>query len=453
MRTAAPGSERPAETTDGGLTDPLTGLGNCRRLLANIRRLIADRAADPAPFVVGIVDLDGFKPVNDLFGRTSGDEILRQAAMRLKGAGDERCTMVRLGADEFGFLLPFTFSEAAATAQARILIEVLSAPYDLGERSARLSASVGCALYFDAAESADDLIRRAETALYDAKRAGRGKVVVYSQEIEDKARRVTGIEQALRRAVAASEVEPWFQPIVSLSTRRILGCEALARWSDRDLGIVSPAEFIPIAEERGIIGQLSQVLLRQAARAAVDWPLDVHLSFNLSPSQLVDQNTSDQILAILEETGLAPGRLQIEITETGMMSEPASAEKIVGDMRAAGIHIALDDFGTGQSSLGRLRQFHFDTIKIDQTFVATILTDPPTEHIVRAILAMCRGLDKDVVAEGIENEEQAARLASFGCQKGQGYFFGRPMRADAIAAHVHGRAAHGLAASPPATSA
>lgn len=446
MRTAALGIERPEEASDVGLTDLLTGLGNDRRFMAKIRRLISDRASDPAPFVVGIVDLDGFKPVNDLFGMASGDEILRQAAMRLKAALDSRCTIVRLGADEFGFLLPLTFSEAAAGEQARILIEVLSAPYDLGERSARLSASVGCALYFTAAEGAEDLMRKAETALYDAKRAGRGKVVVYSQEIEENARRVTRIEQALRRAVAAGEVEPWFQPIVSLSTRRVLGCEALARWTDRDLGVVSPAEFIPIAEERGIIGQLSQVLLRKAARAAADWPEDVYLSFNLSPSQLVDQNTSYQVLSILKETGLPPSRLQIEITETGMMSEPTSAEKIVGDLRAAGIHIALDDFGTGQSSLGRLRQLHFDTIKIDQSFVAAMLNDPPTQHILRAILAMCDGLEKDVVAEGIECEEQAARLAFFGCQKGQGYFFGRPMRAEATAMHVHGHATRPAAA-------
>ncbi|WP_187969648.1 putative bifunctional diguanylate cyclase/phosphodiesterase [Aquibium microcysteis] len=441
MRTAALGIARPEETSEAGLTDLLTGLGNSRRFLAKIRRLIADRASDPAPFVVGIVDLDGFKPVNDLFGMASGDEILCQAAMRLRAALDPRCTIVRLGADEFGFLLPLTFSEAAAGEQARILIEVLSAPYDLGERSARLSASVGCALYFTAAEGAEDLIRKAETALYDAKRAGRGRVVVYSQEIEDKARRVTLIEQALRRAVAAGEVEPWFQPIVCLSSRRVLGCEALARWTDRDLGVVSPGEFIPIAEERGIIGQLSQVLLRKAALAAADWPEEVYLSFNLSPSQLVDQNTSDHVLSILAETGLPPGRLQIEITETGMMCEPASAERIVEDLRSAGIRTALDDFGTGQSSLGRLRQLHFDTIKIDQSFVAAMLTDPPTQHIVRAILAMCDGLEKDVVAEGIECEEQAARLAFFGCQKGQGYFFGRPMRAEATAAHVHGYAA------------
>ncbi len=440
MYQAMPRADRTDDAQEAGFTDALTGLGNARRFLGKVERLIAERAEDPAPFTVGIVDLDGFKPINDLFGRVCGDQILQQAALRLRAAMDERSTVVRLGADEFGFLLPMVFSEAAATEQAHMLIEILSAPYDLGERSARLSASVGSALYFAASDGADDLIRKAETALYNAKRAGRGKVVVYSQEIEDAARRVTRIEQALRRAVSAGEVEPHFQPIVSLSTRRILGFEALARWNDRDLGMVSPGVFIPIAEERGIIGALAQVLLRKAARAAVDWPADTFLSFNLSPSQLVDQRTSEQVLAILAETGLPPQRLEIEITETGMMCDPASAEAIVEDLRAAGIRIALDDFGTGQSSLGRLRQLHFDKIKIDQAFVAAMLGDPPSEHIIRAILAMCQGLQMDVVAEGIECEEQAARLHEFGCPKGQGYFFGKPMTAAAALFRLTGAA-------------
>jgi diguanylate cyclase (GGDEF)-like protein len=431
-------ADRADDGPDAGFTDMLTGLGNGRRFLGKIERLMADRADDPAPFAVGIVDLDGFKPVNDLFGRSSGDRILQQAAQRLGAAMGERSTVVRLGADEFGFLMPMVFSEAAAAKHAHMLIEILSAPYDLGERSARLSASVGSALYFAAGDGADDLVRKAETALYNAKRAGRGKVVVYSQEIEDAARRVTRIEQALRRAVSAGEVEPYFQPIVCLATRRILGFEALARWNDRDLGMVSPGIFIPIAEERDIIGALAQVLLRKAARAAVGWPEDTFLSFNLSPSQLVDQRTSERVLAILDETGLPPQRLEIEITETGMMCEPASAEAIVEDLRAAGIRIALDDFGTGQSSLGRLRQLHFDKIKIDQAFVAAMLGDPPSEHIIRAILTMCQGLAMDVVAEGIECEEQAARLLDFGCPKGQGYFFGKPMTAAAALFRLNG---------------
>ncbi|MEQ9573632.1 MAG: EAL domain-containing protein [Nitratireductor sp.] len=422
------------ENRDGGVlayTDPLTGLGNNRRVVTKIKRLRGERADAPAPYAIGISDLDGFKPINDLFGRAAGDEILMQVALRLHAAMDRHSTITRIGADEFAFLFPMTFSEAAVSEQARMLIEILSAPYDLGERSARLSASVGCALYYIGSESAEDLVRKAETALYHAKRGGRGRVVVYTQEMEDAAKRDTRIEQALRRAVSAEEVEPYFQPIVDLATRRIVGFEALARWTDRDLGFVSPGVFIPIAEERDIIGALSQLLLRKASSAAQSWPDDLFLSFNLSPSQLVDQNTADHILTTLARASFDPHRLEVEITETGMMTDPASAEKIVQDLRAEGVRISLDDFGTGQSSLGRLREFHFDKLKIDQAFVASILSDRASEHIIRAILAMCEGLDIEVVAEGIETEQQAARLVEFGCRGGQGYLFGKPAGAAA----------------------
>ena len=423
-------TDRSGEQGDLAYTDPLTGLGNNRRFVTKVKRLIAEREDDPAPFAIGIIDLDGFKPINDLFGRPSGDEILLQVALRLHAAMDKHSTVTRIGPDEFAFLFPMTFSEAAVEDQARTLIEILSAPYDLGERSARLSASVGCSLFFVGNESADDLIRKAETALYHAKRSGRGKVIVYTQDMEEAAKRVTRIEQALRRAVSAGEVEPYFQPIVDLKSRRTIGFEALARWTDRDLGFVSPAVFIPIAEERGIIGQLSQLLLRKATLAARQWPQDLFLSFNLSPSQLVDQNTSEQVLGILGRSGFDPRRLEVEITETGVMSDPASAEKIVQELRTRGIRIALDDFGTGQSSLGRLRDFHFDKLKIDRAFISSILTDRPSEHIVRAILGMCEGLNMEVVAEGIEEETQAQRLLEFGCPYGQGYLFGKPVDAE-----------------------
>src|SRR5690606_2888986 len=256
-------------------------------------------------------------------------------------------------------------------------------------------------------------VNKAETALYHAKRSGRGRVVVYTREMEETAKRVTRIEQALRRAVSAGDVEPHFQPIVDLKTRRTIGFEALARWSDRDLGFVSPATFIPIAEERGIIGPLAQLVLRKATEAARSWPDDLFLSFNLSPSQLVDQNTGLQILSILNKTGFDPRRLEIEITETGLMTDPASAEKIVEDLKRVGIRVSLDDFGTGQSSLGRLREFNFDKLNIVRAFVSSILDDKPSEHIIRAILAMCEGLGMDVVAEGIEDERQAHRLVQF----------------------------------------
>lgn len=431
------------------LTDPLTGLGNVHRFYDKVNRLISDRSDDPAPFAVGVLDLDGFKPINDLFGRSAGDEILQQVAMRLRAAMDEHSTVTRIGADEFAFLFPMVFSEDAAAEKARMLIEILSAPYDVGHRTARLSASAGCSLFYSEEDTTDHLLNKAETALYQAKRSGRGRVAVYTREMEEAAKRVTRIEQALRRAAAAGEVEPYFQPIVDLATRRVIGFEALARWTDRDLGPVSPSVFIPIAEERGIISQLSQLMLRKAVEAARDWPEDLFLSFNLSPSQLVDYNTGLQILAILERTGFNPRRLEIEITETGLMNDPVSAEKIVQDMQRVGIRVSLDDFGTGQSSLGRLRDFHFDKLKIDRAFVSSILDDHPSEHIIRAILALCEGLGMEAVAEGIETEAQAERLVDFGCGGGQGFLFGKAQSAEETLKYLLSvtgqpqRAAHG----------
>ena len=436
MQTSFGTGQTNRENTDLAFTDPLTGLGNHRRFFDKVERLISDRSDDPAPFAVDILDLDGFKPINDLFGHKAGDDILIQVAMRLRASMDSYSTVCRIGADEFAFLYPMVFSEEAATEKARMLIEILSAPYDVGERTARLSASTGCSLFYSGDETTEILLNKAETALYHAKRSGRGQVVVYTREMEEAAKRVTRIEQALRRAVSAGEVEPHFQPIVDLATRRTIGFEALARWSDPDLGPVSPAVFIPIAEERGIIGPLSQLVLRKATEAARGWPADLFLSFNLSPSQLVDQNTGLHILSILERTGFDPRRLEIEITETGLMNDPVSAEKIVEDLRRVGIRVSLDDFGTGQSSLGRLREFNFDKLKIDRAFVSSILDDRPSEHIIRAILAMCEGLGMDVVAEGIEEEAQADRLAQFGCAGGQGYLFGKPANADATLGYL-----------------
>ncbi len=316
-----------------------------------------------------------------------------------------------------------------------MLIEILSAPYDVGERTARLSASVGCSLFYSGDETTEILVNKAETALYHAKRSGRGRVVVYTARWRSGQARHR-IEQALRRAVSAGEVEPHFQPIVDLNTRRTVGFETLARWTDRDLGSVPPTVFIPIAEDAASSARCRSWCCARRPRRPEAGRRTLFLSFNLSPSQLVDQNTGLHILAILERTGFDPRRLEIEITETGLMNDPASAEKIVEDLRRVGIRVSLDDFGTGQSSLGRLREFHFDKLKIDRAFVSSILDDRPSEHIIRAILAMCEGLGMDVVAEGIEQEAQADRLVQFGCAGGQGYLFGKPVDADATLGYL-----------------
>ena len=423
--------------SDVASTDAKTGLANRRRFFDKVEKLLADRADDPAPFAIARVGLDGFKPVNDLFGRESGDSILQQVGMRLRTAVDEHGVVARYSGDEFAVLYPMVFRREDAKAHGEMLSEILAAPYDLGERTARLSASVGLSLFEDADETVEELLRKADSALYHARRRGAGRTLVHSREMEEAAKRLTRIEQALRRAVSAEEVEPHFQPIVDLKTRETVGFECLARWTDADIGSVSPAVFIPIAEETGIIVPLTQLLLRKATMAAAGWPKNMFLSFNLSPVQLEDPNTGKAVLSILRKTGFDPTRLEIEITETGVMSDPVTAEAIVDDLRSAGVRVSLDDFGTGQSSLGRLREFKFDKLKIDRAFVASILNDRPSEHIVKAILAMCEGLGISTIAEGIEEEGQADKLIQFGCSGGQGYLYGKPVDADATLGYLN----------------
>ncbi|MGE6781256.1 putative bifunctional diguanylate cyclase/phosphodiesterase [Ensifer adhaerens] len=414
-----------------GDVDPLTGLGNARCLRKSVLDLAEERASDPAPFTIGLANIDGFKPINDLFGPEAGDEILCQVAYRLKACAPEGATITRFDSDEFAFVLPLIFERKGAEKIGQMLKEVLSAPFDLGDRHVRLSASFGFAVYPFAGEVFEDLLKSADTALYRSKRRGRGQITVYSQEIAQEMKRATQLEQALRNAIIANEVDVHFQPIVDLRNDAVVGFEALARWCDADLGYVSPAVFVPLAEERGFIDSLAEVLLRKAAHAALSWPKELFLSFNLSSAQLMDPTTSRRLLAIISQIGLDPRRLELEITETAVMADADIAQKIVAELRAAGVRVSLDDFGTGQSSLGRLRDFSFDKVKIDRAFVSRISADRASEHIIKAIVSMCEGLELEVVAEGIEDFSEALKLKALGCGLGQGYFYGKP--ADAVA--------------------
>jgi len=417
-------------------TDPLTGLGNRYRLRDKARLLATERASDPAPFTIGIANLDGFKPINDLFGTDAGDEILCQVAHRLKACMPDGATVTRHDGDEFAFIFPLVFERTGAEKIGQMIKDVLSAPYDLGDRNVRLSASFGFAIYPFAGEEFGELLKSAETALYRSKRRGRAQITVYSREIAQEMKRATQLEQALRNAIITDAVEVHFQPIVRLKDGMPLGFEALARWIDPDLGFVSPAVFVPIAEERGFIDALSETLLRKAAEAALSWPRELFLSFNLSSAQLMDPGTADNIISILGRVGFDPHRLELEITETAVMTSADTAQRIIADLRQAGVHISLDDFGTGQSSLGRLRDFDFDKVKIDRAFVSRITTDRASEHIIKAIVAMCEGLDLAVVAEGIEDEVEAEKLKALGCGMGQGYFYGRPVDAAATLCYL-----------------
>ncbi|KAA3514611.1 putative bifunctional diguanylate cyclase/phosphodiesterase [Agrobacterium rosae] len=414
-------------------SDPLTGLGNRYRLRDKIRMLAAERASDPAPFTIGVANIDGFKPINDLFGVEAGDEILCQVAHRLKACVPDGAVVTRHDGDEFAFVLPLVFERSGAERVGHMIKDVLSAPYDLGDRNVRLSSSFGFAIYPFAGEEFEDLLKSAETALYRSKRRGSGQITVYSREIAQEMKRATQLEQALRNAIINDAVDVHFQPIVRLNDATVIGFEALARWNDPDLGFVSPAVFVPLAEERGFIDALSETLLRKAAEAALSWPRELFLSFNLSSAQLMDPGTAENILSILRRVGLDPRRVELEITETAVMTSADTAQRIITELQQAGVRISLDDFGTGQSSLGRLRDFSFDKVKIDRAFVSRISTDRPSEHIIKAIVAMCDGLDLEVVAEGIEDKTEAEKLRSLGCAMGQGYFYGRPV--DSAATH------------------
>ena len=420
-------------------TDVLTGLGNRYRLRDNVRVLAAERADDPAPFAIGITNLDGFKPINDLFGSEAGDEILRQVAHRLEACLPDGAAVTRHGGDEFAFVLPLVFEKTGAEKFGQMVKDVLAAPYDLGDRNVRLSASFGFAIHPFAGDGYEPLLKSAETALYRSKRRGRGQITVYSREIAQEMQRATQLEQALRNAIINDAIDVHFQPIVDMKSETVLGFEALARWIDPELGFVSPAVFVPFAEERGFIDSLSEGLLRKAAEAALSWPREMFLSFNLSSVQLTDPATAGNILAILRRIGLDPHRLVLEITETAVVSSADTAHRIIAELRGAGVRIALDDFGTGHSSLGRLRDFAFDKVKIDRAFVSRLVNDPASEHIIRAIVSMCDGLGLQVVAEGIEEGAEAKILAELGCSVGQGYFYGRPVDNNATLAFLKDR--------------
>ncbi|MCB1385333.1 MAG: EAL domain-containing protein [Nitratireductor sp.] len=414
-------------------TDKATGLGNKARFVEKFNNLVQAytlaREEDRKPFAVGIMNLDGMKPINDLFGFSGGDALIAQCASRLRAALEEYGFVYRHDGDEFAIILPEVSTKEEIERIGKLLQEIIAAPFDIDGSTARLSGSMGFAIYPDAGETMERISAAFGTALYHSKRKGRSRLTVYSSEIERTVRENAILEQALRRAISENMITPHFQPIISLQDGSLLGFEALARWIDPEHGFVSPGRFVPLAEERGIITPLTEALLLQAARAAADWPDDLFLSFNLSSAQLVDPTTASAILETIRRAGLPPRRLEIEVTETAIMSDPETAARILAELHEAGVRISMDDFGTGQSSLGRLRELQLDKVKIDRAFISALAEDRPAQHIVRAILEMCAGLDLTVVAEGIEEVNQAESLKRFGCHAGQGYLFGKPQDA------------------------
>ena len=409
--------------------DTLTGLAN--RTLFNDRLAQALAMADRSRGKVALLslDLDGLRLVNDSYGHPAGDLVLREVAARLLRELRDTDTVARLGGDEFAIVQPFAEQPNATAAVARRVIDVLASPFETGGQRIAISVSVGIALYPDDALTDDVLLKRSDLALLRAKQEGRGTFCFFEPGMDRLLQRRRLLEHDLRHAIAQEQLEIHYQQICRAGSMEVVGHEALLRWNHPSRGAVPPSEFIPLAEESGLIVPLGRWVLERACREARSWPNRHFVAVNLSPIQFGQRDFVEMTAGILAHTGLPPTRLEIEVTEGILISNTAQAEKVLHGLKALGVRVTLDDFGTGYSSLGYLRRFPFDAIKIDRSFVQGLGTDRDSGMIVNSILALCCSLDLRVTAEGVETEGQLASLRSYGCDLVQGYLLGRPVSA------------------------
>jgi len=410
--------------------DPLTGLPN-RRFFAKLLDECLRNASETQQAAILMLDLDGFKMVNDRHGHATGDKALREFARRVSVILRSGEILARIGGDEFAIIMPAIRSLDEPTNLARRIAAAVAQPIVIDSAAAEFGVGVGISIAPNDGTDPDELLKRADRALYRAKGAGRSSVCFFEPEMDAHVDRRIQIERELRAAIASNAIVAHYQPLVSLDGNRIIGFEALARWESEDLGSVPPATFIPIAEETGLINVLGDQLLRCACRDANTWPADFTLAFNVSPIQLRDPTLGLRILSILGQTGFSPRRLEIEITESALVNV-AAAQSVIEDLRRAGVRIALDDFGTGYATLTQLLSFHLDKIKIDRSFVSRLNQSGDSLVIVRAILGLAKGFGLTTTAEGIEDAEQLARLKEIGCAEGQGYLFGKAVPAAEI---------------------
>ena len=401
--------------------DPLTKLPNRRLLDAVTARedfLSGDR------YGVFSIDLDGFKKVNDLLGHDSGDAALKITSERLAEVfPDEH--IYRLGGDEFVVLAKLKGQVDLKALSARI-VRAISKPMTIKGATVDLGASVGYTVAGINGVTLADAIHQSDCAMYASKKMGRNNASAFTPAMLDELNNRIQLEARLRQAMREGVIEPYYQPFVELSTRKLAGFEALARWKTADGTFIPPSDFIPIAEDAGLIVELTEQLFRRACKDAMSWPADTILSFNVSPTQLCDRLLGLRLLKIMGESGLPVQRLEIEITESALIKDAVAAKEVLEDLTKAGIRIALDDFGTGYSSLSQLSNYQFQKIKIDRSFVQTFEASERQDKVVRAMIALGHGLGVEVTAEGIEEQSQLQYLQQLGCDLGQGYLFGRP---------------------------
>ncbi|MFQ5655263.1 MAG: putative bifunctional diguanylate cyclase/phosphodiesterase, partial [Planctomycetota bacterium] len=424
--------------------DTVTGLPNRTLFMDRLEHAIQlVRQNSDTEFAVLFLDLDRFKVINDSLGRQAGDQLLRQVAGRLSSclrATDAFTlihdqTIARLGGDEFAILLENVPDMEAVTKIADRIQGKLTAPYTLDNTEVYTSASIGIAMGSAGYENAADLLRDSDAAMHRAKSLGKDRHELFDQDLHREAVNRLQIENALRRALEAEELRLYYQPIILLETGAIDGFEALVRWHHPQRGVVPPAEFIPIAEETGLIGALGEWILREACRQMKRWCDEIwtenpgYVSVNLSTKQFSRTNMARQIKEILAETGLDPRALALEVTESVIMLDPASAAETLSELRAMEIQISIDDFGTGYSSLSYLHEFPFDIVKIDRSFVGSLEPSGQQYEIVQAICTLAHAMGMKVTAEGVESEEQLEILRGLHCEHAQGYLFSRAVPA------------------------
>jgi diguanylate cyclase (GGDEF)-like protein len=413
--------------------DSLTGLANRHNMAGRLATMLAAYQIAKRSCALMILDLDRFKEVNDTLGHQAGDELLKQVAQRLRRVVDETCEIGRLGGDEFQIVLPDADDRGALGELGHKIITMLSQPYSINGARCVIGASLGIAIApYDGLES-EELIRNADLALYAAKGAGRGQYRFYSSDLHSVAEERRQLEEDLRDALPKGQMRLAYQPIVALGENRISGFEALLRWEHPERGSISPALFIPIAEEARLIGPLGEWALRQACLDAASWEGDARVAVNVSPIQFAHSGLPGLVASALANSQLAPERLELEITESVFLGDGSDTQAMFDALKRLGVRLALDDFGTGYSSLGYLQKAPFDKIKIDQGFVRSA-TEPGNRNaaIITAIVSLAKALDMETTAEGIGARDTLDLMHSLGVSHGQGYIFSRAMDRESV---------------------
>jgi len=423
------------------LRDSLTGLPN-RLSFTETVELKGSESSRDLEYAVLVVDMLRFSRINESMGSLAGDELLITFARRLMSALRGGDVLARTGGNEFGILVGLRRGVADALAAAERIQEMMSTPFKLSELEIRVECAIGVAL-MQGGQDAEELFRQAQFAVKQAKQAG--KPQVYEPKEASAARRRFSIETELRRALDKDQLKLFYQPLINLKSGEVSGFEALARWTHDDRGEISPAEFIPVAEESGLILQLGRWAMNKAAQTVADWdrqvgePLPVYVGVNLSAIQVARDDIAEVVEEALKSSGLAGSRLTLELTESSIVQDPGRAMRVFEALKALDATVAMDDFGTGYSSLAYLQRLPIDVLKIDKSFVTGMMRDTDSVAIVRAVLSLADALGMSTTAEGIETVELATTLAALGCSSGQGYYFAKPLEASAALEYWKGR--------------